>query len=246
MEKAKKLLLLLALVGAGVALYLFTPIRESLSPEGVTRLKQAIVDTGPLASIAFMGLYVAACIFCLPGSALTLVAGALFGTWLGFVYVVIASNVGANAAFLIARYIGQDAASKLLRGKLSRLEVGLERNAFLVVLGLRLAPIFPFNVLNYGLGLAPVPWRDYALGSLLGMIPGTFAYVALGNVFNAVQGVKLTDPEVLRRPEVWGPFLLVIALAFVPKLFKRKLPVPGGSAGTQRPSDGPPRASAGS
>lgn len=225
MQNTKRAIVLLTLVAAIVALYLFTPARHYLSSEGLADLKAWITGTGGFAPVIFILLYVAATVFCLPGSVLTLAAGALFGPWLGTLYVIVGSNIGANAAFFIARFLGQDVANKLLRGgSLSKLGDGIEKNGFPVVLGLRLVPVFPFNGLNYGLGLSTVAWKDYAFGSFLGMIPGTFAYVSLGNVVNAVQGVKLTDPEVLKRPEVWGPFLLVIALAFIPKFFKKKLP----------------------
>lgn len=215
------------LVLAVVALYQFTPARYYLSAEGLNELKNWIRSSGGFAPILFIVLYVLATIFCLPGSILTLAAGALFGTWLGTLYVILGSNFGANAAFLIARFLGQDVADKFLRGgKLAKLSEGVAKNGFGVVLGLRLVPIFPFNGLNYGLGLSPVAWKDYALGSFVGMIPGTFAYVSLGNVVNAVSGVKLTDPEVLKRPEVWGPFALILGLTVLAKLLQGRLSMP--------------------
>ncbi|MEZ4752026.1 MAG: TVP38/TMEM64 family protein [Bdellovibrionota bacterium] len=227
MRNGKRIGVLLLLLVAIFLLYRFTPARYYLSSEGLADLKAWIASTGNLAPLIFILLYVAATIFCLPGSILTLAAGALFGTWLGTLYVIVGSNLGANAAFLIARFLGKEAADKLLRGgKLAKLGEGIAQNGFGVVLGLRLVPLFPFNGLNYGLGLSPVAWKDYALGSLIGMIPGTFAYVSLGNVVNAVSGVRLTDPQVLKRPEVWGPFALILGLTALAKFLQRRLSLP--------------------
>ncbi|MCB0405930.1 MAG: TVP38/TMEM64 family protein [Bdellovibrionales bacterium] len=235
MAKAKRIGLLLFLLAAIVLLYRYTPARYYLSSEGLSDLKSWIAGTGALAPLIFVALYLAATVFCLPGSILTLVAGALFGTWLGTLYVIVGSNLGANAAFTIARFLGQDVADKFLRGgKLAKLSAGVANNGFTVVLSLRLVPIFPFNGLNYGLGLSPVAWRDYALGSLIGMIPGTFAYVSLGNIVNAVSGVRLTDPQILKRPEVWGPFALILGLTILAKVLKKRLALPSKAGSNEK------------
>lgn len=216
----RKLLLVIALVSLVAVLYFCTPVREYLSPQGIETLKAWIAGLGPWGPLAFILIYVLATVFCIPGSLMTLAAGALFGVWLGTLYVVIASNLGANAAFVIARYLGQETATKMLRGKLSKLDTGLERGGFGWVFVLRMIPAVPFVIFNYAAGLTSVKWRDYALGNVLGMLPGTFVYVSLGSAVGNVGKLNWRDPQ------VWGPFVLVIVftlvLKWVEKTRKRK------------------------
>lgn len=212
----KKLLFGIGLVLLVVGLYFFTPVRQYLSPEGIESLKSWIAGLGAWGPTVFIAIYVLTTVFCIPGSLMTLAAGALFGVWLGTLYVVIASNLGANAAFFIARYLGQENASKLLRGKLSKLDTGIEKGGFAWVFILRMIPAVPFVIFNYAAGLTSVKWRDYALGNILGMLPGTFVYVSLGSAVGNVGKLRWQDPQ------VWGPFALVIVFTLVLKWIEKK------------------------
>lgn len=212
----QKILILIVFIAVVVALYVFTPVRQYLSPEGVESLKVWITGLGPWGPLAFIALYVFTTVFCIPASVMTLAAGALFGVWLGTLYVVIASNLGANAAFFIARYLGQETASKFLRGRLQRLDTGVEQGGFLWVFILRLIPAVPFVIFNYAAGLTSVKWRDYALANVLGMLPGTFVYVSLGSAVGNVGKLQWSDPK------VWGPFVLVIVFTVVLKAVEKK------------------------
>src|SRR5579883_1549756 len=102
---------------AVVALYL-SPAGKYLSRAGLEAARQRIAALGPWAPLAYIALYSLATVLCLPGSILTLAAGGLFGPWLGTLYVVMGSNLGANLAFLATRNLGQDLVLKLIRGKL--------------------------------------------------------------------------------------------------------------------------------
>lgn len=219
MARYNKFFLFAGFVGVIAVLYFFTPVRDYLSPAKFAELKEWILSRGPFAPLLFILIYVAATVFCLPGSVLTLAAGGLFGTALGTLYVIVASNLGASAGFFISRYLGQEVAMKFLRGKMAKFEMGIEKNGFNVIFGLRLLPVVPFNAFNYAAGLSPVKWKDYFLGSLLGMLPGTFVYVSLGS---ALTKVSLTDPTIYKDPQVWGPFALVIGLALLARFLKKK------------------------
>lgn len=124
--------------------------------------------------------------------------------------------IGAICSFLIARYLGQDAVTKI-KGTLQSLDDKIGNNGFYSVFILRLVPLFPFNGLNVGLGLTKVSFRNYTLATLLGMLPGTFVYTSLGS---AGRRLSLSDPSTWLRIQVWGPFLLVIILSLLPKIFK--------------------------
>jgi len=212
---------LFALVFAALvltSLYFLTPIQDYLSPSGFSSFKAWLVNQGPFAPVVFVLVYFAATILCLPGSLLTLAAGALFGVGPGLFFVFLGSNLGANGAFFVSRYFGRELVLRLLRKKASFLETKIEKHGFNAILVLRLLPIVPFNVLNYACGLAPIRWLDYFGATTLGMIPGIFIYVSLGN---AVTKIDLTDPRAWTRPEVWGPFVLVILLAVITNVLKK-------------------------
>ena len=127
--------------------------------------------------------YAAATVAFVPGSVLTLAAGAIFGLGSGTVYVFIAATLGSALAFLVSRYVARDAIERRLEGneRFTAIDRAVGREGFKIVLLLRLSPVFPFNLLNYALGLTGVSFRDYLLASV-GMLPGTLLYVYYGKV----------------------------------------------------------------
>ena len=129
-------------------------------------------------------LYVAATVLLLPGSVITLGAGFLFGLGYGFVLVSAASVTGATLAFLIGRFLARDWVESKLQSmpRFSALDRAIQERGWLIVLLTRLSPLFPFNLLNYGLGLTGVRLPTYVLVSWVGMMPGTLLYVYLGSV----------------------------------------------------------------
>ena len=142
-------------------------------------LRDWIESLGAMGPVVFVVLYVVATVAALPGSALTVAAGALFGSALGVICVSIASTLGASLCFLIARYFARDAVARWLmsKEKFRRLDELTERHGAIIVALTRLVPLFPFNLLNYGLGLTRVRFRTYVFWSWLCMLPGTVLYV---------------------------------------------------------------------
>jgi len=144
-------------------------------------------ELGPLGPAVFIALYVLATVLFIPGSLLTLAGGALFGLVGGLVYVFIGAFTGSCLAFLIARY-GARASIEERLGSSPRFEAldrAVGHEGLKITFLLRLSPVFPFNFLNYGLGLTRVSLRDYAIASL-GMLPATFLYVYSGRVIGDV------------------------------------------------------------
>lgn len=143
---------------------------------------EAVEGLGPWAAVAFVGLYAGATVAWVPGSLLTLAAGAIFGLVEGTLYTLAGATLGAALAFLVARYLARSAVEARLGGhrKLQAIDEALGREGAKVVFLVRLSPVFPFNALNYALGLTRVGFRDYVLASAVGMIPGTFLYVYAG------------------------------------------------------------------
>lgn len=138
---------------------------------------------GSWGPVVFVCGYVLATVAFVPGSLLTLAAGAIWGISPGVPYVFIAAVLGASAAFLVARYVARTTIERRLAGNARFMAidraVGMQGRKFVFLL--RLSPVFPFNLLNYALGLTSIRFSDYVLASV-GMLPGTFLYVYYGKV----------------------------------------------------------------
>src|SRR5215471_19039521 len=145
---------------------------------------------GPWGPVIFIGLYVVATVFFIPGSVLTLGAGALFGVALGSVCVSISATLGATAAFLVGRYLARDAIARKIEKNQTFVTIdrAVADEGWKIVLLTRLSPVFPFTLLNYAFGLTRVKLSHYVLASWIGMIPGTVMYVYLGSLVNVGAG----------------------------------------------------------
>ena len=148
---------------------------------------QWVDDLDAIAPIAFILIYIVATVAFLPGSVLTLGAGALFGIIQGSIYVFFGATIGATLAFLVGRYLARGWISKKIADnqKFKAIDQAVGKEGLKIVLLTRLSPIFPFNLLNYGLGVTGVSLKDYVLGSV-GMIPGTIMYVYISSLAGSI------------------------------------------------------------
>ena len=130
----------------------------------------------------FIVIYAIATILAVPGTILTLSAGALFGIVFGTIWTIVGATLGATGAFLIARFVaGEEALPQFKKGDwLRQIKQGIEQDGFWFILSIRLFPVFPFIAVNYLLGLTPISLTAYVLATLIGIILGTFAYTWLG------------------------------------------------------------------
>ena len=168
-------LALLGLVVLGAVLVV--NYREYLAADA---LKAYIGQLGVWAPLALVALWLVAPALFVPGGPITLAAGALFGPLLGAVYSIIGATGGATLAFLLARYAGAKWVERRAKGRLAQLKAGVEAEGWRFVAFVRLVPLFPFNLLNYALGLTRIPVATYALTSLVCMLPGAASYAYLG------------------------------------------------------------------
>ena len=147
-------------------------------------VKAAIAGMGPAAPLAYGAFYVAAALAFIPGSAITLGAGALFGVGLGTIVVSIASTTAAAVAFPLARTLLRSRMERLAAGSrgFTAIDDAVAEGGWRVVGLLRLSPVVPFSALNYLLGLTRVPYVPAVLVSWAAMLPGTLLYVYLGAV----------------------------------------------------------------
>lgn len=149
----------------------------------IPQLAEEIEGLGALGPIVFIVAYIAGVLAFLPGALLTLTGGALFDLVQGTIYVFAAAVIGSSLAFLIARYVARDMIEEKLREhpRFAALDAAVADQGLKIVFLLRLSPAFPFNFMNYALGLTRVSFRDYFIASV-GMLPGTLLYVYYGKV----------------------------------------------------------------
>ncbi len=170
-------------------------------------------------------VYVVATVLFVPGTILTLAAGALFGLVVGTITVSIGSTLGAAIAFLIARYLARDKVAAMAgrHRNFGAIDRAIDEGGWKIVAMLRLSPAIPFNLQNYLYGLTPVRFWTCVVTSWLAMLPGTFLYVYLGHVTGAAVGA---DRE--RTPAEWvmlavGLLATAAVTVYVTRLARRKL-----------------------
>lgn len=187
---------------AAVVLIRQWPAREFLSSalDHIGRL-------GAWGPVLFVGLYIIATVLFIPGSVLTLGAGAVFGVVSGSIYVSIGSTLGATAAFLVGRYVARETFARRLAGypTFAAIDRAVAAEGWKVVALTRLSPVFPFNLLNYAYGLSCVPLRDYVIASWIGMMPATVLYVYLGSLAGAAATGRT------RQPLEWALYAIGLA-----------------------------------
>ena len=145
---------------------------------------------GALGPVVFILGYAVAVVAFIPGSLLTLAAGAIFGLVEGTLYVLVAATIGATLAFLIARHGARAAIERRIEGdeRFAAIDRAVGAEGLKIVFLLRLSPVFPFNLLNYSLGLTQVRLVDYFVASI-GMLPGSLLYVYTGKVAGDVAAI---------------------------------------------------------
>jgi uncharacterized membrane protein YdjX (TVP38/TMEM64 family) len=199
------------MLAAGIALALLYRDRFDAAA-----LQSRVQQAGIAAPLLFMLIYALAAALLLPGSVLTLAGGALFGPVLGTLYNLTGATAGAALAFLIARYLASDWVARKAGGRLKQIIDGVESEGWRFVAFVRLVPLFPFNLLNYALGLTRLKFSHYLIATYVFMLPGAIAYTYLGYAGReAVAG-----SEGMIRKALLALALLAI-VAFLPRLIRR-------------------------
>jgi uncharacterized membrane protein YdjX (TVP38/TMEM64 family) len=153
----------------------------------IPRFAEWVDGLGVWGPAAFVAGYALAVVAFAPASPLTVVAGAIFGVARGTLYVFVAATLGACLAFLVARHGARGLVERRIAGdpRFAAIDRAIGQQGRRIVLLLRLSPVFPFNLLNYALGLTRVRFADYAV-ACVGMLPGTLAYVYSGSLLGDV------------------------------------------------------------
>jgi uncharacterized membrane protein YdjX (TVP38/TMEM64 family) len=181
-------------------------------------LKESIASFGVLAPVVFMFVYAAITVMFVPATPFSILGGTIFGVGLGTLYSVIGATLGAAIAFLLVKWLGAKHFQKILsKTNLAKYNDRIEKHGFETILLLRLIPLFPFNALNFAMGLTKVKYRDFLLGTFVGIIPGAFVLVYIGSLIGdfSLRGMLL-DP-------MFYVFLLTfVLLSAVGIVYKRR------------------------
>jgi len=196
---------------AGISLaYIY---RDLLNPDA---LESWVADAGVAGPFVFMLVYIIGTVLFFPGAVLTLAGGAIFGPVWGTLYNLTGATIGAGIAFLLARYLASDWVEKKAGGRLAQLKGGVEDEGWRFVAFVRLVPLFPFNVLNFALGLTRIKFSHYLITSYICMFPGAVAYTYLGYAGReaAAGGDGLIQKGLLA-------LALIAVSLFLPRVIKR-------------------------
>jgi uncharacterized membrane protein YdjX (TVP38/TMEM64 family)/rhodanese-related sulfurtransferase len=207
-NRARLALILLLACAIAVAVY----YRERFD---VASIEAWLEDAGPLAPLLFIGLYALAAVLFLPGTVFTLAGGALFGPVLGTLWNLAGATLGAALAFLVSRHLASGWVAAHSGQLLGRLVRGVESEGWRFVAFVRLVP-FPYNLVNYALGLTRIPFGQYTLTTFFAMLPACVAFTYLGYAGREA----LAGGEGLVRKLVLALALLAMAL-FLPRLISR-------------------------
>ena len=229
--RAKGLLKLLGLIAVLVAAaYALqaSPARGVFTLQGAGKLVAALRELW-WAPFAFVAAYTVAAALDFSGLVLTLAGGAVFGFWWGALLNLVGANLGASAAFWIARLLGREGLHALLGSRLAGLDRLAQQVGFAWLLRLRLIPVVPFNLLNFASGLTAMPWRTYAAATAVGVVPATLVYTFFADAL--LSGSHEAGHRAFVRVLVAGA--LLVLLSFVPTIARKV-------GFTVRASDRPP------
>ncbi len=206
MKFRKKLVFILAFAAlAAVSLWAGSVI----SPQ---QLQSFISRSGNAAAVLYIGLFALLPAFFFPVAVLALAGGLLFGLLWGSIYTFIGAVLNCSFMFFLARYAGREKVQALLEKKLSsvwqqRLQNLNSGGGFLLLVILRLIPAVPYNLINYAFGLSAMPFRTYLLASAIGIIPGTLAFINIGD-----KALDITSPDFWIAIGLLGMLLAVTGL----------------------------------
>lgn len=189
-RSAARLFFFIILVLAIAAAFKWTNIGSYFSREYIEGTLNRLGHFAPVGYIVFYGL---ATVLGVPGTILTIIGGVVFGSYLGTLLIVIGATLGACGAFFVARFLARDYIYGMF-GKarwFEKLDEGIETHGLYFILFIRLVPVFPFNGINFASGLTKVKFRDYFIGTAIGIIPASFVFAnAASKAAEAASGGK--------------------------------------------------------
>jgi len=230
------------IVMAGMVMFFSLGLERYLSIEALRQhqstLRAWVETSGVLAAVIFMAVYMVTVALSLPGATvLSITSGFLFGVVWGTALAVVSATLGGTVLFVIAKTALGDALRARAGPWLHTLEAGFRAHALSYLLVLRLVPLFPFFVINLVPAFLGVPLATFVLGTFIGIIPGSLAYVSVGAGLGSIlaTGETFSVTGVL-TPRIVMALVGLAVLALVPVVYKKIVARRGESA----PAPGPP------
>ncbi len=216
-----------AVIAAGIVAFFAFDLDAYLSFDALSEHRQTLLtwyaENQVLAVISYMAVYFLVVAFSVPGAVwMTIGGGFIFGTFLATASVVLAATLGAGAVFLVARYALGDYLRAKAGNAMRKMEAGFRENALSYLLVLRLVPLFPFWLVNLVPAFLGVPLRAFLIGTFVGIIPGSFVFVSVGNGLGAVfDAGEVPDLGIIFKPEILTPIVGLAVLALIPVFYKK-------------------------
>ncbi len=211
-NKKKLISIVLALVVA-VGLARYFGLDQYISMDGIDQLRNWVTNFGVFAPIVYILIWVAACVFFLPGLPVAILGGIVFPTIPAIIYASVGSTVGATLAFLIGRYAARDMVEGWIEGneQVKKIDDGVKKNGWRMLLLTRSVPVFPFNLQNYVYGLTDIGLPIYFIVTWLAMLPGTTAYILMASALADGE----SPMQILIYIGIAG--ILIVGLSLLPK-----------------------------
>ncbi len=221
-EKKKKWIKLCAILGILISVIILMRvlgITKYISIKNIQKLNEWINSFGALGPVIYIFIYILSCVLFLPGVPVTLLGAVAFGAIKGTILVSIGSTLGATASFLIARYAARSMVEEWIQKneRLRKIDEGVRKHGWRMLMITRLVPIFPFNVQNYVYGITNISLGTYVFVSWICMLPGTIAYVFAGGALISGKGdIKKT----IMYLAIAGVFFVLVS--FIPSILKKR------------------------
>lgn len=220
-NKIIKLVIAIGVVAVIYFLLRYYGVTEYIALKNVYKIKKWVSGFGIIAPLIYIGFYIVATLFFLPGLPITVLSGIAFGPVWGVVYVWISATVGVSLAFLVARYVARGLVENWVSGndQFRKIDEKVEQEGWRILMFTRLVPIFPFNLQNYAYGLTKIKFPTYVLVSSIFMLPGTIAYVQIGGALVSGEG---NLNKTLIYLSIAG--VLIVLVSLIPKFLRRHRP----------------------
>lgn len=186
MKNKKKSFNILGIVILVLALVVLINKFSFIKGYGPNEIKEYIQGQGSMAPIIYVVILTLLPLLLFPDSVLVIAGGMIFGLWGGAVLTCIGSLLGGVIAFTISRTLGTKVVKRIIKRDIVIFHNKNTKNAFLLILMMRLIPLFPFKVVSYSAGLTDMKLKDFSLATALGSLPGIIVYTNLGDKTTAI------------------------------------------------------------
>ncbi len=218
-SKVIKLAIAIGVMAATYFLLRYYGVTEYIDLKNIYKIKDWVSSFGITAPLVYIGFYIVATLFFLPGLPITVLSGIAFGPVWGIIYVWVGATIGVSLAFLIARYVARELIESWVtdNAQFRKIDEKVEQEGWRILIFTRLVPIFPFNLQNYAYGLTKIKFPTYALVSSIFMLPGTIAYVQIGGALVSGEG---NLSKTLIYLSIAG--ILILFVSLIPKFLRKR------------------------